>query len=159
MSPDIVVRSFRDRLRLLVIASAGLAALTLGIVPIYTSMAPQLAELMSAYPPELLIALGVGDLSSPIGFLNAELFSLILPIVAIGLGIVIGVAAIAGEEDARTINVLLSHPVSRRASRGPRPLRSSPCWACSGPRSSQHCWSRTSSGRSTSALPGCSLPG
>jgi len=115
MSPDIAARAFRDRLRLLVITSAGLGALTLGIVPIYTSMAPQLAELMSAYPPELLIALGVTDISSPIGFLDAELFSLVLPIVAIGLGIVIGVAAIAGEEDSRTINVLLSHPVSRSA--------------------------------------------
>lgn len=113
MSASILGKAIRDRLRLVLITTILLGALTVGIVPIYSSMAPQLGSLMDAYPPEILLALGVTDIASPIGFLDAELFSLVLPIVLIGIGVVIGVAAIAGEEDSRTINVLLSHPVRR----------------------------------------------
>lgn len=115
MSASVFRKAVRDRLKLIAISAAALAALTIGVIPIYASMAPQLQNLADVYPKELLLALGVEDLASPIGFLDAELFSLMFPIVLIGIGIVIGVSAIAGEEDSRTINVLLSHPVRRTA--------------------------------------------
>lgn len=113
MSPSVFAKAVRDRLRLVVVAGVSLGALTILIVPIYTAMASELEALGAAYPRELMIALGVQDIASPIGFLDAELFSLIFPIVIIGIGIAIGVAAIAGEEDAQTINILLAHPVTR----------------------------------------------
>jgi ABC-2 type transport system permease protein len=115
VSASVFRKAVRDRLKLIAISAAALAALTIGVIPIYASMAPQLQNLADVYPKELLLALGVEDLASPIGFLDAELFSLMFPIVLIGIGIVIGVSAIAGEEDSRTINVLLSHPVRRTA--------------------------------------------
>ena len=113
MSDSVFLKAIRDRIRLILISGAALAGLTLLVVPIYTSMAPQLENLLDIYPPEFLVALGVEDMSSVIGFLDAELFSFMFPIVAIGLGIVMGVAAVAGEEDARTINMLLAHPITR----------------------------------------------
>lgn len=55
----------------------------------------------------------VDDITSPVGFLGAELFNLMLPLVLSILAIGIGASAIAKEEDDGTIELLLSTTTSR----------------------------------------------
>ena len=54
-----------------------------------------------------------GSLASPEGFLSAEFFSWI-PLLLITVAIIGGTGAIAGEEGAGTLDILLAQPVSRR---------------------------------------------
>lgn len=59
--------------------------------------------------------LGAGvDYSSPTGYLSAELFSFLMPVLLIVAGVVAGSRALAAEEGNGTIDVLMSTPVQRR---------------------------------------------
>lgn len=57
---------------------------------------------------------GFTDFSSPTGFLNTYLFSMILPFIFAGLAISLGASLIAGEEEDGLLELVLSHPISRR---------------------------------------------
>ena len=54
------------------------------------------------------------DFISPVGYLNSQLFFLMLPIVLCIFAISIGSDALAGEEGRGTLDLLLSTPLSRR---------------------------------------------
>ena len=56
----------------------------------------------------------VVDLTSAKGFLNAELFSMMIPVMLIIFAVGFGSGAIAGEEEAGTLDLLLANPLSRR---------------------------------------------
>lgn len=113
MSVDVLLKALGDRVRLVAIVSGSLAAVNVLVLLLFGSLGEEYGELMEAFPPEIMEALGAGDLGTPVGWLNAEMFSLIIPIALIGVGIVVGVGAIAGEEDRGTLNVLLATPVTR----------------------------------------------
>lgn len=53
------------------------------------------------------------DISNATGFLNIELFPLILPALLVGFAVALGSGFTAGEESRGTIDVLLSYPVAR----------------------------------------------
>ena len=53
------------------------------------------------------------DITSPEGFLNAELFTVMLPVIFIIFAINIGKGAVSGEESSGTLEMVLSNPVSR----------------------------------------------
>ncbi|HSM38556.1 MAG TPA: ABC transporter permease subunit [Candidatus Limnocylindrales bacterium] len=74
---------------------------------------PQMAAALAAYPPELLDALGFTDITSPAGYLGATTFGLLGPILVLIFGAVLGSRAVAGEEEAGWLDVLLAHPVER----------------------------------------------
>lgn len=57
---------------------------------------------------------GFSDFTSPPGFLNTYLFSMILPFIFTGLAVSFGSALIAGEEDDGLLDLVLSAPVRRR---------------------------------------------
>jgi ABC-2 type transport system permease protein len=66
--------------------------------------------------PEAFVTMFVGaarDFTSPVGYMDAELFSFMAPIVFIAFGISLGVRQIAGEEEQGTLSLLLSYPRSR----------------------------------------------
>jgi len=71
--------------------------------------------MLEAMPPELrAIFLTEGlDLGTPAGYLNMELFSFVLPLVVAGYGVAVGSAAIAGEEERGTLDLLLANPIPR----------------------------------------------
>lgn len=52
-------------------------------------------------------------LSTPEGYFSAELFSVLIPLVMTAFAAARGAAAIAGEEQKRTLDQLLANPVSR----------------------------------------------
>jgi ABC-2 type transport system permease protein len=75
-----------------------------------------LQDLLDKIPPAMKALLGGQfiDVSSATGFLNIELFPLILPAVLGGYAIAQGSGLTASEEGRGTIDVLLSYPVTRQ---------------------------------------------
>lgn len=82
------------------------------------AMWPSIAAMSSldAYLTELPEALkdmfSIEEMSTGTGFLNAELFSLMLPLLFVIFGIVRGARMVAGEEEAGTLDLLLVTPLS-----------------------------------------------
>lgn len=68
--------------------------------------------------PEALQAMfgadGFTDFTSPAGFLNTYLFSMILPFIFTGLAVSLGSSLLAGEEEDGLLDLVLSYPVRRR---------------------------------------------
>ena len=68
--------------------------------------------------PEALQAMfgadGFNDFTSPAGFLNTYLFSMILPFIFTGLAVSLGASLIAGEEEDGLLDLMLSYPIRRR---------------------------------------------
>jgi beta-exotoxin I transport system permease protein len=90
------------------------------IAAIYPSLqgSASLDKLVESYPDALKSLFGIsggGSLSSGAGFLDAELFSFMLPLLVLVLAIGSGVRTFAGEEDAGRLEVVLAYPVRRRA--------------------------------------------
>lgn len=99
----------------------GLLAVTAGIVfymgvsiPILFNFIPtDFVEIFSTFPDALIAMIGGVDMSTPAGFLTGEVFALTAPIAIIVLLASMGARALAGEEESRTMGLLLSNPVSR----------------------------------------------
>jgi ABC-2 type transport system permease protein len=68
--------------------------------------------------PDALMAMfgsgGLSDFTSPAGFLNTYLFSMILPFIFTGLAVSLGGSLIAGEEEDGLLDLTLSYPLTRR---------------------------------------------
>lgn len=79
-------------------------------------------SIQDALPKEFALAFGTGDLSTPAGYLGAELFGLILPLLLIAAAVTGTVALTAGYEDAGYFETLLVLPVSRARILLPRGL-------------------------------------
>jgi ABC-2 type transport system permease protein len=91
------------------------------IAAIYPSLAGSgsLDKLVESYPDVLKTLFGIsgtGTLGSGAGFLDAELFSFMLPLLVLVLAIGSGARTFAGEEDAGRLELLLAYPVRRRSS-------------------------------------------
>jgi beta-exotoxin I transport system permease protein len=84
------------------------------LYPTYSTMF-DLQSILDKIPPAMKAIIGAQlvDVSSVTGFLNIELFPLILPAVLAGYAIAQGSGATAGEESRGTIDVLLSYPIPR----------------------------------------------
>ena len=113
-------RSVVDHRRALVGWCVGAVAYIALIAAIFPSLAGSgsLDKLVQNYPDVLKSLFGIsgsGSLSSGAGFLDAELFSFMLPLLVLVLAIGSGARAFAGEEDAGRLELVLAYPVRRRA--------------------------------------------
>ncbi len=72
-------------------------------------------SLLDKFPPGIKALIGGSmiDLSSPSGFLNVELFPLMLPLVLSAFAVGLASGATAGEEARGTLDLLLAEPVQR----------------------------------------------
>jgi beta-exotoxin I transport system permease protein len=104
-------------------ALAGWCVGAIGYIALIAAIFPSLAnsgsldELVQSYPDALKSLFGIsggGSLSSGAGFLDAELFSFMLPLLVLVLAIGSGARTFAGEEDAGRLEVALAYPVERR---------------------------------------------
>lgn len=114
--PEILVKSLRDQQRGLFWWFLGIVALMLITVLLYPSVgaAPEMEQLFEDLPPAVEIFVGeIADITSPEGYLNSQLFALVVPILFMIYCIAQGSGAIAGEEAAGTMDLLLSNPVPR----------------------------------------------
>ena len=96
----------------------GLLALLAATVAFYPSLRGQdtFEELFESMPRGLLSLFGVeeaADLLSSFGFINSRMFASIGPIVLIIFAISRATTAIAGQEEERTMDLLLAQPISR----------------------------------------------
>ncbi len=71
-------------------------------------------QFIDAYPEAFKKIFRMTDYTSGSGFLSTELFSLMLPLVMIGVGVIWGSSATAEEEEKGTADLLFSLPISRR---------------------------------------------
>lgn len=96
------------------IAILSLVAIEFAVYPTVRDT-PDVSKLVESYPEELRAFLGINnvDFGSAKGFLSTELFGLMIPLLLAIFVIVIGARALAGEEESRTMAMLLAQPVSR----------------------------------------------
>lgn len=76
---------------------------------------PEMAEALAAYPQGVLEAFNYGDLGTAQGYLGGSVYGLLVPLLTAVFMIAAGARAVAGDENAGTLDLVLAHPVSRRA--------------------------------------------
>lgn len=96
-----------------VLGVAGLGFVMLGLYPSVRDNR-SFAKLLNAYPHALRTLFGLADYTSGPGFLRAEIFTLTGPALFVIFAVLWGSDLTAGEEERRTIDILLANPVSRR---------------------------------------------
>jgi len=115
---SIFLKNLRDKRKALFWWSFGLILFGLFMCAFYPTIQESAAELetyMANMPEAIVAAFGGGgsNIASPEGYLNAELFSMMLPMMFIIYAIGFGSGVIAGEEEAGTLDLLLANPISR----------------------------------------------
>jgi ABC-2 type transport system permease protein len=117
MLKNVFLKTLRDQRRVLMFWGIGLAALSLYITLFYPTVRnmPELNKLLEQMPKGLAAIWGgqLPNYTSPEGFFNMELFSMMLPILFIVFALGFGSGAIAGEEEKGTLDFLLANPVPR----------------------------------------------
>jgi ABC-2 type transport system permease protein len=96
--------------------SIAIAAVGVLYAAFYPSMNnPEMAAAIRAFPEGLLEALGMTDITSPSGYLGSTTYGILGPVLMVIFAGTLGVRAIAGDEEAGRLDVLLAHPVQRWA--------------------------------------------
>ncbi|GAA2333902.1 hypothetical protein SVIO_065390 [Streptomyces violaceusniger] len=97
-----------------IIRDGRLAALgTAAVAMMYASTYPSQKNNTASLPEAMRDALHIDATAA--GYLQASVFGLILPLLAMIYGIATGSRAIAGEEESGQLDLLLAHPVTRTA--------------------------------------------
>lgn len=118
MLRNVFAKTLRDLRRSFLWWSVGLAGMAALMVSVYPTVRgnSSLNKLIEDYPEALKGFVGFGGelgYTTPSGYLGMELFSLMIPLLLVIAAIAAGAAAIAGEEDRGTLELLLSLPISR----------------------------------------------
>ena len=118
MLRDIATKTLRDQGRALAGWAVAIVLLVAMYVAIWPSMRdqPALSDFLDQMPEAFrnLFAATGADMSTPLGYLQIELMSFMAPILVILYAVMAGSAAVAGEESRRTLDLLVTAPVSRR---------------------------------------------
>lgn len=99
---------------LLTVTTAIMLYMGILIPPIFNLLPEDFVQIFASFPDAMVAMIGGIDMSTPTGFLSGEVFSLVGPIAVIVLLASMGSRALAGEEEAQTMGLLLSNPISRR---------------------------------------------
>jgi beta-exotoxin I transport system permease protein len=109
-------KSLRDQRRSTVGWTIGIVGVALMYAAVYPSIKDSAAELrdyVSKLPDAIKTLIGGEDYTSPAGYLRSELFSTMGPLLFLIFAIGAGARATAGEEEHRTLDLLLSTPTRR----------------------------------------------
>lgn len=113
------MRLLRSELRLrwvsLLLWCVAVLLVMLLIVAFYPSIRddPSLNSIYAGLSESAQGLLGGSDLTSPAGYLSTQVFAFFLPVVLLVFGLARGAASLAGEEEDRTLDLLLAQPVPR----------------------------------------------
>lgn len=110
------IKTFSEHQTLIVITGYAMFLTCILIGAIYQFMpVDTMARLVDSYPEIEVIfaAFGGGNFTTPEGFFNLEVFSMVAPAGLIVVGIVVATGAVTGEESRRTMGLLLANPVKR----------------------------------------------
>ena len=117
MMRSVVSKTLFDGRRALVAWAVSLALLVAMYVAIWPSMRgqPSMSDFLDQMPEAMrsLFASTGADMSTPVGYLQVELLSFMGPLVLLLYTVTAGAAALAGEEDRHTMDLLLSAPIAR----------------------------------------------
>ena len=115
----LIVTEFKRNFRSLVLWAsivAGMAALMLLLYPAFKDAFSELEELLSIYPEEFLEAFGMGegglDMSDFYGWFGVEGY-LFVNLIGGSYAAILGGSILSKEEDDKTVEFLLSKPISR----------------------------------------------
>ena len=117
MLGTVFAKTIRDQRATLVWWAAGFAGTILMYASFFPSVrdnAEQLTQYLENLPDLIRNLIGGLDFTTPEGYLQSELFSFVAPILMLVYAIGAGARAIAGEEEAGSLDLLLSTPVRRR---------------------------------------------
>ncbi|MGC4791283.1 ABC transporter permease subunit [Micromonospora sp. DT178] len=78
-----------------------------------TMQTPEMTKALEAYPEGLLEAFNYSDLTSAAGYLGSAVYGLLVPLLVAVFAIAAGARAVAGDEEAGTLDLVLAHPVGR----------------------------------------------
>lgn len=111
----ISVKTVSDHQGLVVVTAVIMLWMGVVVGPMYNSISDALAGFTDTFPEAVLAVFGAagGDISTPEGWLQVEIFGLMAPICVMVATIVIGARALAGEEARRTMGLLLANPIRR----------------------------------------------
>jgi ABC-2 type transport system permease protein len=111
---DVFRKTLRDQRRSVVGWGAATAVLVLLMAALWPSVRDMFDDdLLAGYPEAMQRLFDLEAMGTGAGFLNAELFSIILPGMFTAYGIGRGARLVAGEEDDGTLEVVLVGPVPR----------------------------------------------
>ena len=117
MRPEVLLRALRDQTRVLLAWSVSAALLVAMYAAVWPSVRdqPSMSDFLDQMPKAFraLFASAGADMSTPVGYVQVELLSFMGPLLLIGYAVATGGAAIGGEEDRHTLDLLLTTPVSR----------------------------------------------
>lgn len=118
MLRNVLLKTVRDQRRALMWWSIGLFGTVLMYGAVYPSIrenAAALNDYIESFPEVFREAfLGEsGDFTSPAGYLNTELFGFFGPLLFLLYAVGAGARALAGEEERRSLDILLATPLSR----------------------------------------------
>jgi ABC-2 type transport system permease protein len=114
MLRDVFTKTLWDARRSLLgwaVAVGAVAAVYAAFWP--TVDTPQMQQALRNYPEGVLQAFNYTDLTSPAGYLGSSVYGLLVPLLVAVFAIAFGTRAVAGDEEAGTLDLLLAHPVSR----------------------------------------------
>jgi ABC-2 type transport system permease protein len=116
MRGSVLARTLHERRRSLVGWAVGVAALAALMAAYWPSIrdSTDLQSFTRNLPEAMRALIGGGDYSTAAGFLNAELFAFMMPLLFLIVAIGMGARAVTAEEERGTIDLLLSTPLTRR---------------------------------------------
>lgn len=116
MLTTVLGKTLRDLARPLVGWGIGLVLIVVLMAAIWPSMEDIFGrdpDLLAAYPEAMHRLFDLEQMATGAGFMNAELFSIVLPAMFIGFGIARGARLVAGEEQDGSLEVVLVSRVPR----------------------------------------------
>ena len=116
MLHNVYLKALRDSRKSVLFYSIGTLALGLYITLFYPTIrdATGITDFLEDMPEVIRSLIGDAETyTTAEGFLNAEVFSFMGPLIVSVFAIVAGTAAIAGEEESHTLDQLLANPISR----------------------------------------------
>lgn len=117
MLHSVATKTLFDQRRALLAWTVSLVLLVAMYAAIWPSVRdqPAMTDFLDSMPPAVrsMLAMSGADMSTPVGYVKIEMLSLMAPLLMILYAVTTGAAAVAGEEDRRTLDLLLANPVSR----------------------------------------------
>lgn len=114
MIRTVYAKWLRDSRRSLVGWTVAIAVVGCGYAAFWPTFEdPEIAALIENYPSALLEAINYTNITTPEGYLSATVYGLVVAVLMAVFAIGAGARLVAGEEEAGTLDLTLSHPVSR----------------------------------------------
>lgn len=99
----------------LLFVTAAIMFLMMGVMmgPMFALIDDAVVGMLEGFPEVLLALFGGGDMSTPEGWYQLETFGMMAPISVMVVTVAVGAGALAGEEERRTMGLLIANPISR----------------------------------------------